>query len=525
MAGPLSILRLRGTSVGLGATAVLAALVAAALPAWAAPKPGGTAVVAQAGNIPTVDPHFSGAGETRNVVTHVYEGLVALDENANAIADLAEDFSYAPDGLSVTFRLRHGVKFHNGAEMRAADVAASLERYKRLSPNRALLAPMQSVEAVDAYTVVLRLSRKAPSLVEEMASPATVVAIMPAADGATAGGRNSNIGTGPFRLAAWVADSHATLERFADYNPNPAYPKRDGYGGRKTAYFDRVIIRVVPEAGSRVAGLQTGEYHVVEQIPAAVAAELASNKAVRIYDMMPWWMILAWLNNSLAPTDNLDVRRAIQAAINQKEVMEFATQDFYRLNYSFQYPTSKWYPGPESQPLYNQNNPAKARALLGKAGQPAPKVTLLASADFDVCTNAGIVVAEQLKAAGFVVEMRTVDHPTYTATGLKPEGWNIAICGNGIEPFLGAYAYNRLMAGRPNRMQNYSPELDAAWAQILNSDAFEQRKAGWVRLESILHDQAMVVKLGDAGIKQAAVAKVAGFVPFRSPRLWDVWFE
>ena len=521
----LSILRKRGTSICFGTAALLVALIAVTFPAWADPKPGGTAVMAQAGNIPTVDPHFSGAGETRNVVTHIYEGLVALDENANAVPDLAEGFTYSPDGLSVTFRLRHGVKFHNGAEMQAADVVASLERYKRLSPNKALLAPMLSADVVDAYAVVLHLSRKAPSLVEEMASPATVLGIMPAADGVTAGGHNSNVGTGPFKLVGWVADSHATLERFAAYSPNPNYQKRDGYGGRKTAYFDRVIIRVVPEAGSRVAGLQTGEYQIVEQIPAAVAAELSSNKAVHIYDMMPWWMIVAWLNNSFAPTDNLDVRRAIQAAINQKEVMAFATQDFYRLNYSFQYPNSKWYPGPEAQPLYNQGNPAKARALLAKAGLPAPKVTLIASADFDVCTNAGIVVAEQLKAAGFVVDMRTVDHPTFTATGLKAEGWNIGICGNGIEPFLGAYAYNRLMAGRPNRMQAYTPELDAAWTQILNSDAFEQRKAGWVKLKSILHDQAMVVKLGDAGIKQAAVAKIAGFVPFRSPRLWDVWFE
>jgi peptide/nickel transport system substrate-binding protein len=519
MAGALSNLKIRVIAAGFCVIAALAA------PAVAAPKPGGTVVMAQAGNIPTLDPHFSGSGETRNVVTHIYEGLVALDENANAIPDLADSYSFAADGRSVTFKLRHAVKFHNGAEMKAADVVASLGRYKRLSPNKALLAPMDAAEALDDYTVVLRLSRKAPSLVEEMASPATVPGIMPATDGTTAGGKNSNIGTGPYKYSAFVADSHATLERFADYTPNPNYQKRDGYGGRKTAYFDRVIIRVVPEAGARVAGLETGEYQIVEQIPPAVANDLAKNKSLRIYDMMPWWMIIAWLNNSLAPTDNIDVRRAIQAVVNQKEVMAFATQDFYRLNYSFQYPTSSWYPGPEAQPLYNQGNAAKARELLAKAGQKAPKLTVVASADFDVCANAGIVVAEQLKTAGFQVDLRTVDHPTFTAMRQKPEGWNIEICGAGIEPFLGAYAYNRLMAGKPNSMQAYGPELDAAWAQILNSDTFPQRKAGWVKLEAMLHDQALVVKLGDAGIKQAAVAKVTGFVPFRSPRLWDVWFE
>ena len=260
---------------------------------------------------------------------------------------------------------------------------------------------------------------------------------------------------------------HATLERFADYVANPNYQKRDGYGGRKTAYFDRVIIRVVPVFGARVAGLETGEYHIVEQIPPAVAADLAKNKSMRVYDMMPWWMIIAWLNNANSPTDKLEVRQAIQAAINQREVMEIATQNFYQLNHSFQYPTSKWYPGNEMAALYNQGNVVKARELLAKAGQPAPKITLVGSADFDVCVNAATVVAEQLKAAGFSVDLRTVDHPTFTAMRGKPEGWNIEICGAGIEPFLGAYAYNRLMAGKPNSMHAYAPELDAAWKQIL----------------------------------------------------------
>jgi peptide/nickel transport system substrate-binding protein len=516
---------IRATVSGWAVLACLGLVVGLTTPGAAQPRLGGTAVMAQAGNIPTLDPHFSGSGETRNVVTHIYEGLVALDESANPIPDLAESYEYAPDGMSVTFRLRHGVMFHNGSEMKAADVVASLQRYRRLSPNRALLEPMAAAETPDDYTVVLRLSRKAPTLVEEMASPATVLGIMPAADGAAAGGKNSNVGTGPFKFASWVADSHVILERFPSYSANPHYQKRDGYGGKKTAYFDRVIIRVVPEAGARLSGLQTGEYQVVEQIPAAVANDLAGDKSLKVYDMMPWWMIIAWLDNGLAPTDNIDVRRAIQIAINQKEVMAFATQDFYRLNYSFQYPNSRWYPGPETVNRYNLGDVAGAKALLAKAGLPSPKITIVASADFDVCANAGIVVAQQLTAAGFQVDLRTVDHPTFTAMRQKPEGWNIEICGAGIEPFLGAYAYNRLMAGKPNSMHAYSPVLDAAWAQILGSDSFEQRKAGWAKLEQTIHEQALVVKLGDAGIKQAAVAKLQGFVPFRSPRLWDVWFD
>jgi oligopeptide transport system substrate-binding protein len=105
------------TTVSAWAALACLGLVVGTTPGVAQPRPGGTVTMAQAGNIPTLDPHFSGSGETRNVVTHIYEGLVALDENANPIPDLAESYEYAPDGMSVTFRLRHGVKFHNGSEM------------------------------------------------------------------------------------------------------------------------------------------------------------------------------------------------------------------------------------------------------------------------------------------------------------------------------------------------------------------------------------------------------------------------
>ena len=133
MAGTLSILRRRGTSVCLGTAAVLAVLIIAALPAWAAPKPGGTAVMAQAGNIPTVDPHFSGAGETRNVVTHVYEGLMALDEKLHVKVAMAE----APHGTAPSLR---GKNVANPMAMLLANAALLDQAAARLDDPRFAVA-------------------------------------------------------------------------------------------------------------------------------------------------------------------------------------------------------------------------------------------------------------------------------------------------------------------------------------------------------------------------------------------------
>lgn len=508
-----------------------AALAAALLAAVAAtadaqqPRKGGNVVVAMQGHPPTLDPQFTGSGETRNVVTHIYEGLVALDETSTPIPDLAERYSYSADATSVTFVLRKGVRFHNGKEMKATDVKASLERYARVSPNRTLLAPMESVTVVDDYTVAMKLKRPAPTLVEEMASPATVVGIMPAEDGETAGGKNSNVGTGPYRLVNWVADSHITLARFDAYVPNPNYEQRNGYGGRKTPYFDTVTFRIVPEAGARMAGLETGEFHVVEQVPSETAANLAKNSNVRVHDMMPWWMLFGYMNTAQAPTDDHKVRQAIQAAVNQEEVMAIATQGFFRLNHALQYPESRWYPGEANKAVYGQKNIAKAKQLLAESGKAGADIAIVASSDFEECKNAAVVLSEQLRAAGLRPRLQTVNHPTYMATRGKREGWNITVCGNGIEPFLGAYAYSRLLHGKTNAMHADDPAMAAAWEEILQKTTFAERKAGWAKLEDRIHQQAYLIKLGDAGIKQATRANVENFKPFRSPRMWDVWFR
>ena len=98
-----------------------------------AQKRGGTLVFGQEATPPTLDPHFSTSIATRNVAMHVFEQLVTRDENNDVIPELAESWQVSPDGLTYTFKIRTGVKFHNGKELTSADVKASFERYKRMA--------------------------------------------------------------------------------------------------------------------------------------------------------------------------------------------------------------------------------------------------------------------------------------------------------------------------------------------------------------------------------------------------------
>ena len=97
---------------------------------------------------PTLDPHFSTSISTRNIAMHIFEQLVTRDENNDVIPELAEGWQVSPDGLVYTFKIRSGVKFHNGKELTSADVKASFERYKRMALAKVTLAPVQAIEAL-----------------------------------------------------------------------------------------------------------------------------------------------------------------------------------------------------------------------------------------------------------------------------------------------------------------------------------------------------------------------------------------
>jgi ABC-type transport system substrate-binding protein len=125
-------------------------------------------------------------------------------------------------------------------------------------------------------------------------------------------------------------------------SPTPGTTTIDGFGGNKTAYFDTVTFRIIPEAGAAVAALEAGEVHLLEQIPVPTARRLASNDDITIYENMPWAFLTFIYNLRQAPTDNQAFREAIQVAINKEEVMAIATEGLYNLHHGWMYDGSTY---------------------------------------------------------------------------------------------------------------------------------------------------------------------------------------
>ncbi|MBV8167679.1 MAG: ABC transporter substrate-binding protein, partial [Alphaproteobacteria bacterium] len=255
---------------------VLLAALLVPLVASAEPKRGGSLTYAYLSGPGTLDPHVASSMVELEVIHHLFESLVAMDGSYNAKPVLASKVDVSPDAKTFAFTLRPGVKFHTGKIATSADVLASFERYKRVSPNAEALADVERFEAPDPDHFVVQLKKPNAVFVDVLKTPVYPFAILPADQKDKAAREVDIVGTGPFTLGEWVKDSHLVIKRFDGYSPDPAASGPDGLAGKRTAYLDQVRYNFVPEANARVAALQAGDADVVGDIPPELAKRFDS---------------------------------------------------------------------------------------------------------------------------------------------------------------------------------------------------------------------------------------------------------
>jgi peptide/nickel transport system substrate-binding protein len=499
----------------------LAALLGALLLAGTAQAQSGrTFIFAQEAAPPTLDPHFTTSTATRNISMNIFEMLVTRGENNQVVNQIADKVNVSADGLTYEFALRRGIVFHNKKPMTSADVLASFERYKRLGVNNTLAA-VASMEAPDPHVFRLTLKAASPIFLEELSSFTVPIAILPAEEKDKAGGKVEIIGTGPFAFVEWKPDSHVELRRFAEYAADARFAGNDGFGGRKLVKFDTVRVRFVPEAGARVAALETGEVHAVEDIPTKAAVRLKGNKDVKLLPLKNHWQHAAWVNHVRAPSDNLKVRQAIQAALDMEEIMEIATDGAYTLQVGLQYPGTPYY-SEAAKALYNVRNPGRAKQLLKEGGYKGEELVIITNSSYQSMYQAAVVVTERLRGIGMNVRMDVFDWSTAVSKLKEKEAWNLWFTGHGSAPAVGpSAAVRNMVSPSPYSFAPY-PELDAQYKALLAGKTLEERKATFAKMQEFIYQQVLFLKFGDLDKVQGTRANVNGFVPYRAPRFWNV---
>lgn len=392
------------------------------------PVKGGVLKVAIIGEPPSLDPHWTTAVVTQNLSYHIYEGLFALDEKLAPRPMLAESYKEEDAGKVHSIQLRQGVKFHNGKEMTAADVIASLNRWGRLSSyGQTLFKVLDKLEAPDPYTLVIRLKEPIAIVPVLLSFPNQQGVIMPREIADAAQGKDQVkqfIGTGPYKLAEWVPNRYVRLVRFDGYQARSEEPSLQS--GKKYAYLDEIQFIPVGEPQVRVQGVQTGEYHYAEEVPQDLYDSLKDDPNMAPVVVKPWWYPIMVFNKKQGLFSNLKARQAVQAAVDFAPMMAaaFGNQDFYRLDNSLFPKESIWYTD-EAKELYSRKDPETAKKLLAEAGYKGETVRILTTRQYDWMYKLAMAMRPQLEGIGLKVQVDVVDWATLIDRRNKPDQYEI----------------------------------------------------------------------------------------------------
>lgn len=282
-----------------------------------APKKGGILTAVSVGEPTTLVPLLDSNTRTRVISTKVLEGLVRFDDKFNAHPVLASSWSVSDDGLRHTFKLRQGVKWHDGKEFTAADVRFSLLAFKRAGPRgRITFASVTDVETPDPHTAVVVLSRPTPFLLRALTggeTPILAAHTYPSDDFASSKNGTSPIGTGPFIFEEWKRGSHVKLKR----NPD--------YWQAGLPYLDGLVTRFVGDAAAASIAIETGEAQLSTDVSLVDIERLRQNPQLAVDTYAD-----AYLNNAQIFEFNLEnpilakreVRHALAHAIDRTFIVD-----------------------------------------------------------------------------------------------------------------------------------------------------------------------------------------------------------
>ena len=387
---------------------------------------GGTLRVALTGDPPNLDLCQTTDSIVLFVTSHMYETLFTWDESYRPVPLLAESVDVSDDDLLYTVTLRQGVPFHNGEEMQAADVIASIERWGAVSSlGKDLMEKVEEIVEVDPYTIEFHLSEPFGTFAMTLCRQLQGCAIYPKSviEASTNTDLAEYVGTGPYRFVEWNPDQHILFERFDDYAQPAGNP--DGYAGSKAQYLDAIEFVPVRTEASRIAGMQAGDYHYVETVSPDHVPALENSTGV-VVETLPadsWLNIVLNLRSPLL--EDIRVRRAIQSGMDYEAIMLAAFgEGYYELTPELVPGAPTWYSEAGSE-YFNQNTPDEARQLLEEAGYDGTPLRILATQEVQQEYNATLTMKQQLEAIGFAVDLQVFDGATLSDRRNDETAWEM----------------------------------------------------------------------------------------------------
>ena len=385
-----------------------------------------------------LDPHSTTATVTRAFGYMVYDTLIAMDSKGVFHPQMLESWKVDDDRLRWTFTLRPGLAWHDGAPVTAEDCVASLRRWAKIDGfGKQLMSATKDLRVVDARSFTLELSRPFAFVIEAIGKPNAIVPFMMPARMAANEPSKPNVevmGSGPFtfRRDEWRPGDKAIFRRNAAYKPRsePA----DGLAGGKVVHFDSIELVSMPDPATKVAALQTGGIDYLEVLPIDYVALLRKDPNISVVRLPAIAQITGGLsiNNIQPPFNDVRIRRAAQIALDQQEIMVGLglPDDMYLPFCQSIFLCGGPYATEAGVERLRKPSAEKARALLKEAGYKNERVVLLHSTDSALINPITLVVIEQLRRAGFNLDVVSSDYSSQAQRRLlkapvEQGGWSL----------------------------------------------------------------------------------------------------
>jgi ABC-type transport system substrate-binding protein len=400
---------------------VAAVLVASTGMANAGPSDGGSMTVTYKDDVSTLDPAIGYDWQNWSMIKSLFDSLLDYKPGTTILTnDLAESYTISDDGLTYTFKLRTGVKFHNGRTMTAADVKYSLDRVtnpKTQSPGAGFFASvagfdeasngsgkLSGVTVIDDRTVKIQLSRPDATFLHIMALNFSSVVPKEETEKWGADFGKHPVGTGAFSLSEWSLGQRLVFKKNADYY-QAGIP-----------HLDQIIFEVGQEPIVALLRLQNGEIDIAgDGIPPAKFLEVKNNSKYKnsIVEGSQLHTGYITLNVKIKPFDNLKVRQAVNMAVNKERIIRMINGRAVPANQ----------PLPPLMPGYDKNysganfDQDKAKALLSEAGYGDGFTTELYVANTDPQPRIAQAIQQDLATIGIKAEIKSLAQSNVIAAG------------------------------------------------------------------------------------------------------------
>ena len=438
-------------------------------------KFGGTLRIVFQASVATLDPYWTQAYVTAAVASHLFEQPFGWDSGLNEKPQMVDTWSISSDSLTYSFILRHGLLFHDGVGVTADDVVTSFTRW--LGGQDAAAGLMRDFVADPPFSVVdddtFNVNLKEPfgAVTDGMARPWSGVFVMPTriANVPSSTAVEEWVGSAPYKFGSWEPGHQIILERFEDYNADtrPA----DAYTGEHVAYVDRLIWLEVPDEETKIAGLETGEWDVVDGAGLDFFDRLDRNPDITVPLHKPGHRAAIGLIPTHPPFDDLVLRNAVQTGLDYEALMaSLGDSRLWALSPSYFYDGTPWESDAGAE-FYNINDQDRARDLVAQSDYAGEEIVYYNPTDYATITPIGIVAKQQLQGIGINVNQPAHDWATLVTLLGDPDAfdawgsWGVHwCCGDPIRSpiFGGDQAFWPRLPKIQRLRREYAQEVDFA---------------------------------------------------------------